>query len=68
MSKKRYRIESGCPQCGCTFTTVLSHEEMMEKYGDVPNIELECSECMARYTKKTEEACPDWAEDCSPKP
>lgn len=64
MSKKRYRIESGCPQCGCTFTTVLSHEEMLEKYGDVPNIELECGECMAKFTKKTEEACPEWATDC----
>ncbi len=64
MSRKRYRIESGCPQCGCTFTTVLSNEEMMERYGDVPNIELECGECMAKYTKKTEEACPEWAEDC----
>ena len=64
MSRKRYRVESGCPQCGCTFTTVLSNEEMMERYGDVPNIELECGECMAKYTKKTEEACPEWAEDC----
>jgi len=40
--KKRYRLETSCPQCGCSAVSHLSYEEMMERYGDVPNIELEC--------------------------
>ncbi len=64
MSRNRYQMKTACPQCGCTFTTVLSPEEMKERYGDVPNIDLECSECTAQYTKKTEDVCPEWAEDC----
>jgi hypothetical protein len=43
--KKRYRIQSGCPQCGCSFTTVLTKEELQERYGNVPNFDLECSAC-----------------------
>lgn len=65
MSKKRYRIQSACPQCGCSGATALDHDEMMERYGNVPNIELECAECMIQYTKKTEDVCPEWAADCN---
>lgn len=65
MSKKRYRIESACPQCGCSGVTVLDQEEMMQRYGNVPNVDLECSECMKKYTKKTEAVCPEWATDCN---
>lgn len=64
MSKKRYQIKTTCPQCGCSGVTALSHEEMMERYGDVPNVELECSECLANYEEKMENACPEWAEEC----
>lgn len=64
MTKKRYEIKSGCPQCGCSEVAFLSHEEMMEKYGDVPNIELSCSECRAKYETKMETACPEWDEAC----
>jgi len=66
MKKKRknYRIEAACPQCGCSFAQVLSAEEMKERYGDVPNIELECGECMQRFTEETASACPEWDKDC----
>ncbi len=45
---KKYRIKTACPQCGCSGATNLSEEEMKERYGDVPNIELECHECMTK--------------------
>ncbi len=45
MSKK-YRIKTSCPQCGCSGTTHLTEEQIKERYGDVPNIEMECHECM----------------------
>ncbi len=45
MSKK-YRITTSCPQCGCGGTSHLSEVELKKRYGDVPNIELECHECM----------------------
>ncbi len=62
--KKRYRLETSCPQCGCSAVSHLSYEEMMERYGDVPNIELECGECMAKYTAPASEVCPEWDEEC----
>lgn len=46
MSKKKYRITTSCPQCGCSGTSHLSEEELKKRYGDVPNIEMECHECM----------------------
>jgi hypothetical protein len=64
MSKKRYEIKSSCPQCGCSAVSHLSHEEMMEKYGNVPNIEMECGECMSKYSAKMEAACPEWDKEC----
>jgi hypothetical protein len=62
--KKRYRIHSGCPQCGCSFTTVLTKEELQERYGNVPNFDLECSACMAKFTAPAKDACPEWDEEC----
>ena len=44
--KKKVRIETSCPQCGCSGVSHLSEEEIKERYGDIPNIELECHECM----------------------
>ena len=67
MPKKKYRIQSSCPQCGCSAVQHLSHEEMMEKFGDAPNVELECSECMAKYMKDTESVCPEWDKECKMK-
>jgi hypothetical protein len=37
---------------------------MMKRFGDVPNIELECSECMARYTADRKTVCPEWDAEC----
>ena len=41
MEKKRYRVETACPQCGCSSVTHLSKAEIREKFGDVPNVEME---------------------------
>jgi len=46
MDKKKYRIKTSCPQCGCGGEAEMSEEELKKKYGDVPNIHLECHECM----------------------
>ncbi len=64
MSKKRFQIKSACPQCGCSFTQALTKEEMMERYGHVPNIELECGECMLKYETDIKSACPEWDKEC----
>jgi hypothetical protein len=42
----------------------LSTEEIRAKYGDVPNVELECGECQKKYEASMKEACPEWDKDC----
>ena len=64
MAKKRYTIKTGCPQCGCSGVQALSEEEMRERYGEVPNFDIECSECMAKYAAEMKTACPEWDKDC----
>jgi len=64
MSKKRYTVKTGCPQCGCSGTQVLSEEEMKERYGHVPNFDMECSECMEKFTSQMKTACPEWDKEC----
>ena len=64
MASKKYRIQTACPQCGCSGLTVLTAEEMEEKYGILPNAEMECSECMAKFQTKMKTACPEWDADC----
>ena len=64
MSKKRYEIKSSCPQCGCTDLTVLTDEEIKEKYGEDPKFHLECGECMLQYEKERADACPEWDKEC----
>ena len=64
MTKKNYQIKTSCPQCGCSAVSHLSAEELKERFGDVPNVELECSECMMKYTTPMAEACPEWADEC----
>jgi hypothetical protein len=64
MSKKKYHIKSACPQCGCSFTQVLSKEEIRKRYGDTPNIELECGECMLKFQAERKSACPEWDQEC----
>jgi hypothetical protein len=62
--KERYQIKSSCPQCGCSFAQALSKEEMQKKYGNIPNIELECGECMKKFETDMETACPEWDKEC----
>ena len=64
MASKKYRIQSACPQCGCSGVTALSEEEMKERYGDLENLELECGECMLKYEEDRKTACPEWDKDC----
>ena len=42
----------------------LSKEEIKEKFGDVPNVEMECGECMAKYAAPMKDACPEWDKEC----
>jgi hypothetical protein len=44
--------------------TVLSAREIKEKYGDLPNFDMECGECMEKYSAEMKSACPEWDEDC----
>lgn len=62
--KKRFKIKTSCPQCGCSDVSVLSPEEIKKKYGDVPHIDMECGECMMQYDTPMEEACPEWDAEC----
>ena len=64
MAKKRYQVTTACPQCGCSFATHLNAQELKERYGDLPNIEMDCGECMVHYTTAMEEACPEWDKAC----
>ena len=64
MTKKRYKIETACPQCGCSLATILSAEEIKKRYGDAPNVEMECHECVSKYTTPMEDACPEWDKEC----
>ena len=64
MTRKQYQIKTACPQCGCSAVSHLSAEEIKEKYGDVPNVEMECSQCMLQYEEKMETACPEWDKEC----
>ena len=64
MASKKYRIQSSCPQCGCSGVTTLSEEEMKKRYGDLENLELECSECMLKYEAARKTVCPEWDKEC----
>jgi hypothetical protein len=64
MAKKKYTINTACPQCGCSRAQVLDAAEMKRRYGDVPNFEMECHECMEKYTSDMKDACPEWDKEC----
>jgi hypothetical protein len=64
MTNKRFQIKTACPQCGCSAVSHLSDQEIKERYGDVPNVEMECSECMLKYETPLKEACPEWDQEC----
>jgi hypothetical protein len=67
MSEKKYQIKTACPQCGCSAVSHLSKEEIQDKFGDVPNVEMECGECMLKYTTTMQDACPEWDKECQMK-
>ena len=64
MSTKRYKIETSCPQCGCSAVSHLSAEEIKERYSDVANVEMDCNECSIKYETDLKTACPEWEKDC----
>ncbi len=64
MTEKRYTLKTTCPQCGCSAVSHLNREEMIKRFGHVPNVELECSECMARFSTPMKTACPEWDTEC----
>jgi hypothetical protein len=64
MTKKRYQIKTACPQCGCSLAQILSHEEISERYGDDPNLHMECGECMLQFETDMQTACPEWDKEC----
>jgi len=64
VEKKRYKIKSACPQCGCSYLTTLSAEEIKAKYPDVENVDLDCGECMLQFETKMADACPEWDDEC----
>ena len=67
MSTKRYQIKTACPQCGCSGVTTLTEEEIKDRYGDVPNVEMECGECLVKYETDMATACPEWDQECKMK-
>ena len=64
MSEKKYQIKTACPQCGCSAVSHLSKEELQKKFGDVPNVEMECGACMLKYTTAKKDAFPEWDKEC----
>ncbi|SPD74641.1 putative heat shock protein Hsp33 [uncultured Desulfobacterium sp.] len=64
MTGKKYRIETMCPKCGCSAVSHLSPDEIKKRFGDVPNVEMECHECMLKYETPMEKACPEWDNEC----
>ena len=64
MSKKTYRIQTACPQCGCSAVSHLTADEIREKYENVPNVEMDCRECLLKYQTSMKSACPEWDREC----
>ena len=64
MASKKYRFQTSCPQCGCSAVSHLSAEEIKERFGDVPNVAMECGECLLKYHTDIKTACPEWDEEC----
>lgn len=52
---KKHRIKGICPQCGCSHLSTMTEEEIKEKYPDIENATMECSECLAALELDFEE-------------
>ena len=37
---------------------------MKERYGNVPNFDMDCHECMAKFSNKMKDACTEWDKEC----
>ena len=61
---KKYELKANCPQCGCSAVSHLTKEEIEKRFGDVPNVELDCKECMDKFKADIKEACPEYAKEC----
>lgn len=64
MSRKKYRIQTSCPQCGCSAVSNLTEEEIKERYGDVSNVTLACDVCMEKYEADLRKECKEWDMRC----
>ena len=64
MTQKTYRIQTACPQCGCSAVSHLTTEEIKEKYGNIPNVEMDCRECQLKYQTSMKLVCPEWDLAC----
>ncbi|MCW7754588.1 hypothetical protein OOT00_11395 [Desulfobotulus sp. H1] len=62
--RKSYKVTMACPQCGCSAVSHLSKEAIQKRFGDIPNVELECHECMLKYEAARADACPEWDKEC----
>ena len=66
-NKKKYRIQTGCPQCGCSNLTSMTEEEINKKFPDLPNATMECYECTAKFAVDFDDVCPEWDKECKGK-
>ncbi|SLM28632.1 putative heat shock protein Hsp33 [Desulfamplus magnetovallimortis] len=61
---RQYKLKTSCPQCGCSAVSHLTKDEIKKRYGDIPNVEMECSECILKYETPMKDACPEWDNEC----
>jgi len=38
--------------------------DLKERFGDVRNVDMECGECLVKYSTPMETACPEWDAEC----
>lgn len=53
--KKKHTIKSACPQCGCSHIQNMNKDKAKEKYGHIPNIDLDCHECLTKVEKEKQQ-------------
>lgn len=46
MAKKRYRLKTECPECGCGLICNMTPDQFREKYGDIKDkTSIDWTEC-----------------------
>ena len=61
------RFENGfirSPICAKPDDLIKDVYEIRKKYGEVPNVEIDCRECMVKYQTSMKSACPEWDREC----